>query len=90
MSPLSRSVVKVIGSDPEAHRQLVGEQVMARNLTDALFVSVLTLDVHGCPPFPVCVLRRAHGVADDEVLHRFRGILAIIAANGSPCDAGGH
>jgi hypothetical protein len=79
---LEPRVAKVICSDPEGFRQFVGERVVGRNVTGALFVFVLTLDVPGCPRFPVCVLRRAHGVADDEVLHRSREILAIIAEMG--------
>jgi hypothetical protein len=80
--PLELKAAKAICSDPEAFRQFVGEQVVGRNVLGALFVFVLTPDILGCPPFPACVLRRAHGVADDEVLDRSREILAVIAHMG--------
>jgi hypothetical protein len=53
--PLEHEVAKVICSDPEAFRQFVGERVVGRNVTGALFVFVLTPDIPGCPRFPVCV-----------------------------------
>jgi Ni,Fe-hydrogenase III small subunit len=80
--PLEPKVAKAICSDREAFRQFVGEQVAGHKVTGALFVFVLTLDVPGCPPGPVCVLRRAHRVADDEVLDRSREILAMTAGMG--------
>jgi hypothetical protein len=55
--PLEPKVAKVICSDPEAFREFVGEQVVGRKVTGALFVVVLTRDIPGCPPFHVCVLR---------------------------------
>jgi hypothetical protein len=83
--PLEPTVAKTTSSDLEAFRQFVGEQMVGRNVTGALFVFVLTPDIPSCPPFPVCVLRRAHGVADDEVLDRLRDIPAMRAR-----DEGGH
>jgi hypothetical protein len=77
--PLEPKVAKVICPDPEAFQQFVGEQVVGRNVTGGLFVFVLTIVVPGCPPVSVCILRRAHGIANEEVLHRLREIRAAIA-----------
>jgi hypothetical protein len=80
--PLEPKVANPIYSDPEAFRQSAGEQAVGLNVTGALFDFVLTLDVPGCPPLPVCLLRRAHGVAAHEMLHRSHEILAINAEMG--------
>jgi hypothetical protein len=57
-----------IRSGAVAFNQFVGEQVLDGQVTGAFIPFVSTLDSMGSPPIPALLLRRAHDVADGEVV----------------------
>jgi hypothetical protein len=73
---------KVICSDPAELEGFVGEGVLARDVAGWLFVLVMTPDVIGSPPIPVCVLRRTSGAANNAVLECLKHLLSSLRAFG--------
>jgi hypothetical protein len=79
---IDRESADVIRSDPAAFHQFVGQQVLEGRVTGALFAFVLTLDAIGSPPIPALLLRRAHGVADGEVVGCIDKLVRTLAGLG--------
>jgi hypothetical protein len=67
---------EAICSDPSELEGFVGGRVLAVDVAGWLFVFVMTSDVIGSPPIPVCVMRGTGGTADNSVLECCRQFCA--------------